>query len=85
MAKVSISDSYQFTGAGPFDSKLNPVNSYSELTFKIPVSQRYEGMLVWVMNEQKYYVYSKDVNDPSKLKWNSFETGGDIIDGGVIE
>lgn len=84
MAKIPIDDNYQYSGGEPFDAKLKPVEKYIDLV-KISSSQRYEGMMIWVKSEQKYYVYSQDIDNPLTLKWNTFESNSGIIDGGVIE
>lgn len=71
-----IADNFNYKGRKPLDSRLI-ATSLSDLT-SISESTIYDGILVYVVSEKKYYTYdSTNVNDTTLGKWREFDSGDD--------
>ena len=79
---TTISGQYYSTASGPLDAKLTPADSYSDLVAKerIPLTQRYVGLTVTVLNKEEggtpveYWLVGGKMNSSWKIKT------GNIID-----
>ena len=54
MSETLLANQIRYSGNSPLDAKLAPVASLTEL-YKIPFSQRWVSMTVFVESEQKEY------------------------------
>lgn len=52
MAIINYSDQLKYTGKGYIDAKMTPVETVDDLK-KIPITQRFEGFTVTVLNDGK--------------------------------
>ena len=79
---TTISGQYYSTASGPLDAKLTPADSYSDLVAmkRIPLTQRYVGLTVTVLNKEEggtpveYWLVGGKMNSSWKIK------AGNIID-----
>ena len=79
---TTISGQYYSTASGPLDAKLTPADSYSKLVEagRIPLTQRYVGLTVTVLNKEEggtpveYWLVGGKMNSSWKIKT------GNIID-----
>ena len=57
---TTISGQYYSTASGPLDAKLTPADSYSKLVEagRIPLTQRYVGLTVTVLNKEEGGIYA---------------------------
>lgn len=51
MAEIKYTTQIRYTGSGPLDVKIAPVNTFKDLTL-IPRAQRYVGMVVTVLSDE---------------------------------
>lgn len=85
MSEINYLSQIRYTGPSCLDSKLKPVNLYSDLA-KIPRAQRYIGMEIVVLNDEnnenrqtKYWLVGGTSNNNWVLKTNQIEVTGDDI------
>lgn len=72
---ILLSDNFKYQGRNPLDSRLL-VETTTDMK-GIPPYSLYEGMLVYVKNEHKYYTYdSTNSIDPLLEKWRELSLGG---------
>lgn len=66
MATIPYSFNILYSQPGPLDSKDTPRGTKSLLN-TISINSRYEGMMVYITGENKFYIYSKDADN--NLTW----------------
>lgn len=86
MSEINYLNQLRYTGPGPMDSKMKPVNTYDDLA-KIPRAQRFIGMEIVVLNDKfnnntqtKYWLVGGTSNSNWVLKANNIEVSGDDIE-----
>lgn len=68
MAQINYVNQIVYTGAGPLDGKVTPVNTYNDL-LKIPRAQRFPLMTVMVIDEGvEYWLQDGLTNSSWKIK-----------------
>lgn len=76
MATLNIGSNYYYSGKGPFDAKLAPVETMDDL-ISIPQKYRYDGMTVYVKSEKKEYWYVQ--GDTGKYSWEPKSFNADSL------
>lgn len=71
---IQIADNFKYQGKKPLDFRIQ-CKTITELV-AMKTSTIYDGILVYVTDEQKYYTYdSKNDSDPTLKKWREFQGG----------
>lgn len=81
---IGITDNFLYQGRKPLDSRIVK-NTIADMT-KMAESVIYDGIMVYVKDTKKFYVFnSKNSEDASLKKWRELETGAASSGNAVIE
>ncbi len=81
---LKIADNFSYKGKKPLDARL-VYNDIPDM-LALPTSTIYDGIIVYVVAQKKFYTYdSNNTVDPTLQKWRELTTAGILIQSATID
>ena len=81
---LQIADNFSYKGKKPLDARL-VCNDIPDM-LALPTSTIYDGIIVYVVAQKKFYTYdSNNTVDPTLQKWRELTTAGILIQSATID